>query len=66
MGIQHFDSQEAMDDEFEATMEAMQEEARLKELISETEHSLAETQEEVQRYEDELKDLNQQLENLGL
>lgn len=66
MGIQEFDTEEEMDDAYEANMERMQEEARLKDAICEAEYRVGVAHEEWMGAEAELKDLRDQLDALGI
>jgi predicted nucleic acid-binding Zn-ribbon protein len=65
MSIHHYDTEDELDDAFEAAMDAMQEEQRLKDAICEAEERVAEARDELQGAEDELLDLRKQLEALG-
>lgn len=66
MGIQYFDSEQEMDDAFEAGMEAAQEEHRLKNAIAEAEQRVADARDELQSAEEELNELHEQLNELGI
>jgi chromosome segregation ATPase len=66
MAILHFDTQEEMDNAFEAGMEAAQEEYRLKNAIAEAEQRVAEARDELASAEEELNELHDQLNELGV
>jgi hypothetical protein len=66
MGIQEFDTEEELEDAFEENMERMQEEARLKDAICEAEYRVGVARDEWMAAEEELKDLRDQLDALGM
>jgi len=66
MGIRHYGTQEEMDADFEDEMDAMQEEARLKDLIGDAEERVARCHDDLHEAEEELSLLRDQLEALDL
>jgi outer membrane protein TolC len=66
MGIQYFDSEQEMDDAFEATMENIQEERRIRYAIEQAEQRVEDALDELQCAEEELKELQEQLEELSV
>jgi septal ring factor EnvC (AmiA/AmiB activator) len=62
MSIRHYESEEAMDEDFEARMVAIQEEQRLRDDISDVEERIASLRDQLKEAEDELKELEDELE----